>query len=139
MYTILDIRNACREFFTHHTEYITTLEQEQWWQAKDINGYVVWLVLHQDCDPSDCQETVAGFCMIRIIPDSGRYYGTLALYPQFRGQGFGTAIYEFMADQVDELWIDVRNDNAASIKAAENAGFEMHYIGANISEMVCRQ
>jgi RimJ/RimL family protein N-acetyltransferase len=139
MYDVLDIRNACREFFTHHTDYITTQEQEQWWLLKELNGYKVWLVVYRDSDPADCDGYLAGFCMLRQLYDSGRIYATLALYPQFRGHGHGTEIYKFLISHHDETWIDVRNDNISSIHAAENAGFQMHYIGADISEMVYRK
>lgn len=138
-YDVLDIRNTCREFFTHHTNYITTLEQDIWWSTHRENGYKVWLVVYKDEDPGDCDSYLAGFCMLRTVYDSGRVYATLALYESYRGYGFGTEVYRFLVSHQDETWIDVRNDNIASINAALKAGFQMHYIGEHISEMVYRK
>lgn len=138
-YDVLDIRNHCRAFFTHHTDYITTAEQEAWWSTHKDNGYKIWLVIYRDDDPGDCDGCIAGFCMLRTMYDSGRVYATLALYDRFRGNGIGTAIYKFLVSQQDETWIDVRNDNVASIQAAFNTGFEMHYIGEHVLEMVYRK
>lgn len=139
MYDILDIRNSAREFFTHNNNYITTAEQYDWWKTKEENGYSIWIVLYSDNDPGDCNMYIAGFAMLRTIPDTGRVYATLALYEKYRGNGYGTAIYKFLVSQNVETWIDVRNDNIASIQAAYNAGFEMHYTRPDISEMVHRK
>lgn len=139
MYDILDVRNSAREFFTHNTNYITTAEQYDFWKTKEENGYKLWLVIYQDSDPGDCEKYLIGFCMLRTMYDSGRIYGTLALYKQYRGNGYGTEIYKFLVAQNDETWIDVRNDNMPSIVAAYNAGFKVHYRGEDISEMVYRK
>jgi hypothetical protein len=77
--------------------------------------------------------------MLREIPSSGRTYGTLAIREGYRGFGIGTEIYRYMTSKVDELWIDVRNDNLASLNAALKAGFEVHYIGPYVTELVYRK
>lgn len=128
MYDVMDIRNSAREFMTHYTGIITPEEQYDWWMRKDDNAYKIWLVTVQDSDPGDCDQIIAGFCMIRAMPE-GYYYGTLALLPDYRGRGIGTAIYNFMKQWVDELWLDIRVDNHASIGAARNAGFRIVYTG----------
>src|SRR5689334_14956249 len=139
MYDVLDIRNACREYFTHNTNYITTIEQEAWWRTHRDNGYRIWLVVYRDCDPGDCDGYMAGFCMLRMMYDSGRVYATLALYEKFRGQGIGTEVYKFLVSHNDETWIDVRRDNDASYTAARKAGFHTQYVGEHILEMVYRK
>lgn len=129
-YKVMEIRNSGREFMTHHTEYITKEQQDAWWFSENRAAAYIWIV--------ELDNTAIGFCMIREMYDSGRIYGTLAILPEYRRQGYGTSIYQFMTEQTDELWIDVRNDNVASMNAAINAGFEVHYIGPVVTELVYR-
>lgn len=132
-YLIMDIRNTGREFMTHHTELITAAEQDAWWFSPNRSVASIWVVEKH----TSLYSMPVGFCMLRYF-DNGRVYGTLALLPEHRGQGIGTEIYKFMMNQVDELWIDVRNDNVASMNAALKAGFEVHYIGPEVTELVAR-
>lgn len=129
-YSIVNVRNSGREFMTHDTNFITTEQQDQWWFSPNRENAHIWVV--QD------DLRVVGFCMIREMYDSGRNYGTLALLPDYRGLGIGTGLYSFMISKCDELWIDVRNDNLSSMNAALKVGFEVYYIGADITELVYR-
>jgi len=129
-YNIATIRNSGREFMTHNTNHITAEEQDQWWFSPNRQNAHIWIV-ETDYMP-------IGFCMIRTMYDSGRNYGTLAILPEYRGQGIGTLLYQFMIAACNELWIDVRNDNIASMNAALKAGFEVYYIGASVTELVYR-
>lgn len=129
-YEVMKIRNSGREFMTHYTGYITQEQQNDWWFSPARWGAHIWMV--------ELDDVIAGFCMIREVYDSGRAYGTLAVLPEYRGQGIGTQIYKFMITQESELWIDVRNDNLSSMNAALKAGFEIHYIGQQVTELVAR-
>lgn len=131
MFDVLDIRNESRQYMTHHTEEITPEQQYDWWMTKDINEYRIWLVTSEYRGT----ELIIGFCMIRLMPN-GYEWGTLAVYEQFRGLGIGTAIYEFMASKTDQLWIEVRNDNIASLRAAMKAGFTIQYTGDLVTTLV---
>lgn len=134
MYEVMYIRNTARQYMTHHTKEITPEQQYDWWTTKDDNQYRIWLVtlplreLPQYSRIDEDDEAIIGFCMIRAMPE-GHYYGTLAVLPEYRGKGIGTAIYRFMTNVVNELWIDIRADNIPSIRAATNAGFEFAYAG----------
>lgn len=130
-YTIATIRNSGREYMTHNTSYITPEEQDKWWFSPNRESSRIWIARND--------YKIIGFCMIREMYDSGRSYGTLALLPEYRGHGIGTQLYQFMTQQIDELWIDVRNDNVASMNAALKAGFEIYNIGAEVTELLYRK
>lgn len=130
MLEIMRIRNSGREFMTHYTAKITPEEQIEWWYSPMRQSAYIWI--------AEIDNEPIGFCMIREMIDSGRMYGTLAVLPEHRGKGIGTQLYQFMRNITDELWIEIRNDNLASMNAALRAGFQIYYIGANITELVGR-
>ena len=131
MYDIMEIRNSGRQFMTHHTEEITPEQQYDWWMAKDTNHYRIWLVVNE-------LNYIVGFVMLRVM-DNGHVWGTLAVYPEYQGRGYGTVMYGFMQLQDDEIWIEIRNDNLASLRAAEKAGFSYYYRNDEITTMVYRR
>lgn len=130
MFTVLHIRNSGRLFMTHHTDEISAAEQIEWWQSPARQQAHIWI--------AEIDNEPVGFCMIRTMYDSGRDYGTLAVLPEYQGQGVGTALYRFMITQTDELWIDVRIDNAASLSAAIKAGFQLYHHGISTVTLVAR-
>lgn len=130
MYDVADIRNTGRDFMTHHTDYITSQEQYDWWMSKDDNLYKIWLVMDEN-------DIILGFCMLRTMPE-GKVWGTLAVYPEWQGIGIGTAIYRFMTEQTAEVWIEVRNDNIASLRAAVKVGFIIYHSNEHITTLVYR-
>lgn len=114
------IRNECREYMTHVTEEISQARQLLWWQG--VAGdpkWRVWLVYVPGW------EEPIGFVLLRKIVRE-RWYVTLGLRTWMRGQGFGTMIYAAMRRQAqgDEVWAVIREDNVASVRAAEKAGYE---------------
>jgi GNAT superfamily N-acetyltransferase len=129
-YNIASIRNSGREFMTHHTNHITSEQQDHWWFSANRQAANIWI--------AETEYMPVGFCMIRTMYDSGKNYGTLAILPEYRNMGIGTTLYRFMIDQCDELWIDIRNDNLSSMNAAVKAGFQVYNIGADITELVYR-
>ncbi len=76
--------------------------------------------------------------MLRTMPE-GLVWATLAVYPEYQGMGYGTAIYKFLAEQNDEVWIEVNNYNPASYFAAKKAGFEVHFANNAVTTMVHRK
>lgn len=116
--TVLRIRNISRQHMTRDQEWISSERQRKWWERHRDNGYRIWI--------AENDSTPVGFCMLH---QQGAHWATLALYPEFRGQGIGTRMYEFMAEQCEsDVWIEVLLDNAASRRAAEKAGFKEHAI-----------
>jgi GNAT superfamily N-acetyltransferase len=135
MYDVMEIRNNGREFMTHNTDVITPEQQYDWWMSKDDNLYKIWLATTKLLG----SEIVIGFGMLRTMPD-GLVWGTLAVNPEYRGLGVGTAIYKFLAQQAnDDVWIEVLEMNAASYKAALNAGYEVYYAGTDVITLVHRK
>lgn len=110
------IRNQGRAWMTRYTSEITPEEQAAWWAAREALGVRVYLAL--------IGEEVLGFGLLRRDPD-GRLWATLAVREQWRGRGVGTQLYRYLCQQAGEdVWIEVRADNAASLRAAQKAGFE---------------
>lgn len=147
MYEVMRLRNAGRQYMTHDTHYITPEEQYDWWTTRDNNAYQVWIVTTPEIDTifdpildqitliRTGHEIIVGFCMLRYLPD-GKVWGTLAVDPDWQGVGYGTAIYRFMIDQADQVWIEIRNDNIASLRAAHKAGFVIDYVGGSVTTLV---
>lgn len=143
MYEVMEIRNSGRENMTHDTHYITPEEQFDWWTTKDNNLYKIWIATtlvqpYGTTAESECEEVIIGFGMLRTMLD-GMVWGTLAVYPDYQGMGYGTAIYKFLAEQNDEVWIEINNTNLASYFAAKNAGFEIYFANDRITTMVHRK
>lgn len=112
------IRNECREFMTHNTNEISQEQQVGWWaNVSDHPDWKVWLVYVPGwIEP-------VGFAMLRRAVT--RWYATLGLRAWMRGQGYGTLIYRGLRDlaPTDAVWAAIRDDNTASIRAAEKAGY----------------
>lgn len=137
MYDVMDIRNSGREYMTNDTSLITPEQQYDWWMTKDANRYRIWLVTSPNLDliydnivnalkfTKTGEEIIIGFCMIRYM-DNGLFWGTLAVYPDWQGVGYGTMIYEFLIQQAEQIWLEIRADNIASLRAAQKAGFKIY-------------
>ena len=110
-YLISRIRNTGRHEMTNDTSFITREMQKIWWEA---NGDTVraWIYYLGKQD--------IGFSMIR-----GKI-ATLCVWPRFRGQGIGSAIYQHLKEESGgDIWIEVKKSNSASVKAAINAGYHV--------------
>lgn len=111
------IRNEGRAWMTRYTSEITPEEQAEWWALRELAGVRVYLAL--------LGEEALGFGLLRRDPD-GRLWATLAVREQWRGRGVGTHLYRYLCQQAGEdVWIEARADNAASLRAAQKAGFQL--------------
>ena len=98
------IRNVCREWMTHHTQYIGPAEQSAWWHREDPE---LWLFDY------------LGYA--HISRRNLRRWISLGVLPEARGKGLGTRIYS----SFDDVWAEIRSDNVASRRAAEKAGYKL--------------
>lgn len=111
---VRQLRNAGREWMTNDTHEITPEEQQNWWSH--INPTQVHLWLYDN-------ENTVGFGMLRW--EDNRWWLTLAVHPLWRGKGFGTSIYQHLRQQTPEVWCRILENNIASLKAAQHAGFQI--------------
>jgi RimJ/RimL family protein N-acetyltransferase len=107
------LRNHCRLAMTRDQRIISQAEQLAWWQNKpdDLKAYLY------------CVDGLpVGFGLLRY--DQEKWWATLGILEEWRGQGIGTQIYRSLISEAsEELWIEVRASNGGSLKAAARAGF----------------
>lgn len=96
------LRNETRSFMTGHTKLITKKQQADWWAATPRRA---WLFGND--------------AFAHIKRERGRNWITLGISKKSRGQGLGTLIYWTLRP----CWARIREDNLASIRAAEKAGY----------------
>lgn len=112
--TVRVIRNAGREWMTHDPSEIGPQQQARWWAERDPERVRAWLAMHG-------QEAL-GYGLLTWR--ANRWWGSLAVKPEARGKGIGTSIYQFLVDVCpDDLWVDIKTGNEASLRAAQKAGF----------------
>jgi len=104
------LRNLGREWFCD-SAHITPESQATWWEAN--KGSVLCVIVG---DPP------VGYGMLRVR--DGRSWVSLAVDPDARGCGWGRAIYDLLGRlSTGPIYAAIRQDNAASRKAAECAGY----------------
>lgn len=123
---IREIRNSVREYMTRYTDFITPENQVQWFRTyiqSDDEAYLY----------KDFTLAIVGYGYIRRI--DGKCWGSLAVKPEFQGNGWGTAIYKHMIAMARELYIEIYAHNNESISAAIKAGFRLEHTGDTIIVM----
>lgn len=115
------IRNIVRMHMTNDSREITSTEQIKFFNKVQEGGNI-FLHLYYD-------ENMApvGFSLVQLKND--RWWGTLAVHPEFQNMGCGTEIYRHMKSLVPTLWIEIFSDNNASLISALKAGFAI--VGMN--------
>lgn len=115
--TLRALRNAGREWLTHDTREISPEQQAQWWAARNPDHILAYLF------SVDGHDAGAGVLSQRT---AGRWWITVLVHPEYRGQGIGAAIFRMLACAAPgDVYAEIRRDNAASIKAAQRAGYAM--------------
>jgi RimJ/RimL family protein N-acetyltransferase len=116
--TLRVIRNSGRQWMTRDTHEITPAEQRAWWAARAPHDYPIFLFSESNTD--------VGYGLLRL--EGGRWWCSLAVAPRYRGQGYGTGIYRWLALAIsDDVWAEILADNTPSIRAALRAGYEIAY------------
>lgn len=114
------IRNEVRSYMTRNTAFITPEQQVIWFSSHSDRLYLYY----------DYNGAVIGYGLIRDI--DGKWFGTLAVMPEFQNNGYGTEIYKHLIQQVDILYIEIDATNIPSMRSAVNAGFNIEYVGDKI-------
>lgn len=115
--TLRLIRNSGREWMTRDTREIGRDQQRQWWQA---HGQKMQVYLFSEAD------TDIGYGLLRY--DNNRLWCSLAVLPRYQRQGYGTAIYRWLALSTDEnVYAEILADNTPSIRACLRAGYHIAY------------
>jgi GNAT superfamily N-acetyltransferase len=115
--TLRLIRNSGRQWMTRDTSEITREQQRKWW-ASDPGDRYIWLF-------SEAKTDVA-YGLLRL--EAGRWWCSLAVLPRYQRQGYGTAIYRYLALAIREnVYAEILADNTPSIHACLRAGYQIAY------------
>lgn len=117
--TLRQIRNSGRQWMTRDPRAISAEEQRAWWQqARHDPNLRVWLFSEAATD--------IGYGLLRLEGD--RRWCSLAVLPRYQGQGYGAAIYRWLALATAEpVWAEILADNTPSIRACLKAGYQIAY------------
>lgn len=115
--TLRQIRNFGRQWMTRDSGEITADAQRAWWASACHDPSMdVWLFSEASTD--------IGYGLVRL--ESGRLWCSLAVLPQFHQQGYGTAIYRWLAlHETQDVWAEILADNTPSLRAALRAGYTL--------------
>lgn len=117
--TLRQIRNSGRQWMTRATAEITPDQQRAWWAQRNAKTCRVWLFRIAD--------TAVGYGLLRL--EHERWWCSLAVLPRFQGQGYGGAIYRYLACACDgDTWAEILADNRPSLRACLGAGFDLHAV-----------
>lgn len=124
------IRNSGRQWMTRDTHELTATEQAAWWARRDPVTCPIWI--------ARISATDVGYGLLRR--ESGRVWASLAVLPQFRGQGYGSDIYRYLALAVPvDVWAEILADNTPSIRACLRAGYQIAYAQDRLAHLVYRK
>lgn len=124
------LRNSGRAWMTRDTAEIPPAAQRSWWAARDPAVCPIWL--------AQIARTTVGYGLLRWT-DDGRAWCSLAVSPRWRGHGFGTQIYGYLAcAHAGETWAEILADNTPSIRACLRAGFQIAYAADRLATLVFR-
>jgi GNAT superfamily N-acetyltransferase len=124
------IRNSGRAWMTRDTVELTEAAQAAFWAKRDPIAWPIWLVRIAATD--------IGYGLLRW--EGERVWCSLAVLPQFRGQGYGTLIYRYLALAVPvDVWAEILADNTPSIRACLSAGYQLAYAADTVAVLVYRK
>lgn len=109
------IRNIVRHHMTNYSGEVTSAEQVKFF-SRVQEDQSIFLHLYYD-------ENLAPVGYSFVQKKNDRYWGTLAVHPEFQSMGYGTEIYKHMKSLVPVLWVEIFSDNNASLISALRAGF----------------
>lgn len=134
MQVIRMIRNDLKDFMTNYRTHITPDQQDTWY-ASYVNSGIDQLCVYLDTFSAPIGYTY-------ISQKDGKLYGTLAVLPEFQGNGFGTEMYTDMIKYANSyrqpLHIEIFADNTSSLIAAFKAGFNIVYATDKLVTLVSK-
>lgn len=100
------IRNTCRAGFAHDREKIGRRDQRAWWGSN--RGRLVGMLYYAGDRP-------VGYGLLRQTED-GRWWSSVAVLPQYGGNGYGRAITQHIIRQSPDgvVWAEARKDQPAA-------------------------
>ncbi len=106
------------------------------WELQNRSVCHIYIVRTPDC-------AVAGFCAFWLVFDE-IHINNLALRPQYRGQGYGTALMHHVLVEARRLGarratLEVRTSNAGALRLYERLGFYVagtrkHYYSSPVED-----
>ena len=116
------IRNKCREYMTRSTDYITPVQQEEWFKTafRKYDLYIAYAIEHGVCIVD------AGFGVVHKNEDE--FLLTGGLVPEYRDKGLGKVIFKFLVDQCHKslpIRLEVLKTNTRAYKTYEGLNFRV--------------
>lgn len=108
------IRNCCKDYMTNDTSLITPEKQLNFFIEKLGNDIRLILFFHED--------NPVGYGLIRKQND--KFWISGGLIESYRGRGFGTEMFEFLAGLEKETWLEVLVDNVSAHRVYSKLGFQ---------------
>jgi ribosomal protein S18 acetylase RimI-like enzyme len=132
--TVRTHRNACREFMTRSTEYISAEQQTKWFTDLDRNNHRLFLLnkIHFGAIVEDI-----GYGYIRI--ENSKVLLTGGITENERGKGHGIFLFERLVINSLKYGLPIRLEvlktNAAGIATYKKVGFSIIYEDERIYKM----
>lgn len=125
------IRNQVREHMTNNQKFINDKDQVTWFYSEgrdeNVKAYLIYNIYHACVGYGVLSRRIIG------TDSSERWWGSIAVLPEFQRQGYGTAIYKMLrklgAAWTSEIYLEIFSDNIGSLRAASKAGYQ--FINAN--------
>jgi len=115
------IRNMGRMGYSRDKSYIPSDRQDDWWE-KNKDSLVAFLFYDQTP-----LEKLIGYAAL-ILADDGKYYNSCGVIPDFRGNGYGREMTNFLLDHTDkEVWSIAMKSNPAAVNLRDPAYWEIIY------------
>jgi ribosomal protein S18 acetylase RimI-like enzyme len=122
--TVRSHRNACREFMTRNTDYISSEQQASWYFSldKEMNRLFLLNKIHHGAIVEDI-----GYGYIRVENDEVLLTGGIT--SNERGKGYGYFLFNRLVMFSDKYFLPIRLEvlktNAAGIATYKKVGFEV--------------
>lgn len=132
--TVRHHRNACREFMTRHTEYISAQQQANWYKEldKEFNRVFILNKIHHGAVVEDI-----GYGYIRV--ENGEVLLTGGITSNERGKGYGYLLFSKLVLYSIKFNLPIRLEvlktNAAGIATYKKVGFKTIDEDENIFKM----
>lgn len=112
------VRNACCKFMTHYPHEISEEEQVRWFETLDKENFLPFLVY--------VDNEIIGYCT--LVFRDGVVWLTGGLYEEYRNQGFGRQVFEWMVVMAkskgwENIMLDVAKNNPIAHRLYLRVGF----------------
>lgn len=119
------IRNSCREFMTRDNHEITEEEQVAWWAKIDHKTCIPLLLTVKTFLTTGgplLKSCSIGYGLLR--KEGERWWLSGGLLPQWRGQGWGTALFTLLLLKAPRpVYLEVKLSNAKAVRLYAKLGF----------------